>query len=85
MAGKHAKLGQVIIQSFSRDSLLKIKQLDPKLPAVQLLEAEQMTSMTDADLTDIKTYAVGIGPDYKALNAQSVRNIRSHFCFILTP
>lgn len=60
LAGKHAKLGQVIIQSFSRDSLLKIKQLDPKLPAVQLLEAEQMTSMTDADLTDIKTYAVGI-------------------------
>ncbi|WP_438421124.1 glycerophosphodiester phosphodiesterase [Bacillus siamensis] len=78
LAGKHAKLGQVIIQSFSRDSLLKIKKLDPKLPAVQLLEADQMTSMTDADLADIKTYAVGIGPDYKALNAQNVRSIRSH-------
>ncbi|MBY8913388.1 glycerophosphodiester phosphodiesterase [Bacillus sp. YC2] len=78
LTGKHAKTGQVIIQSFSKDSLLKIKTLDPKLPTVQLLEAEQLSSMTDADLTEIKTYAVGIGPDYKALNAENVRTIRNH-------
>lgn len=78
LTGKHAKPGQVIIQSFSKDSLLKIKTLDPKMPTVQLLEAEQLSSMTDADLNEIKTYAVGIGPDYKALNAENVRTIRNH-------
>ncbi|MCY8278703.1 glycerophosphodiester phosphodiesterase family protein, partial [Bacillus inaquosorum] len=72
------KPGQVIIQSFSKESLVKIHQLQPNLPTVQLLEAKQMASMTDADLEEIKTYAVGAGPDYKALNAENVSMIRSH-------
>lgn len=42
------------------------------------MEAKQIASMTDADLEEIKTYAVGAGPDYKALNAENVRMIRSH-------
>lgn len=72
---KHAKRGQVMIQSFSKESLVKIHQLQPNLPTVQLLEAKQMASMTDADLEEIKTYAVGAGPDYKALNAENVSMI----------
>lgn len=78
LLGKHTKPGQVIIQSFSKESLVKIHQLQPNLPTVQLLEAKQMASMTDADLEEIKTYAVGAGPDYKALNAENVSMIRSH-------
>ncbi|MGO0711628.1 glycerophosphodiester phosphodiesterase family protein [Bacillus subtilis] len=65
LLGKHSKPGQVIIQSFSKESLLKVHQLQPKLPTVQLLEAKQMASMTDAAMEEIKTYAVGAGPDYK--------------------
>ncbi|WP_343311309.1 glycerophosphodiester phosphodiesterase [Bacillus atrophaeus] len=78
LIGKHKKPGQVIIQSFSKESLLKIHQLNANLPTVQLLEAEQIASMTDSELTEMKTYAVGAGPDYKALNAENVRKIRSH-------
>lgn len=78
LLSKHSKRGQVIIQSFSKESLLKIHQLQPNLPTVQLMEAKQIASMTDADLEEIKTYAVGAGPDYKALNAENVRMIRSH-------
>ncbi|WP_406589558.1 glycerophosphodiester phosphodiesterase [Bacillus atrophaeus] len=78
LIGKHKKPGQVIIQSFSKESLLKIHQLNANLPTVQLLEAEQIASMTDSELAEMKTYAVGAGPDYKALNAENVRKIRSH-------
>ncbi len=52
--------------------------MNANLPTVQLLEAEQIASMTDSELAEMKTYAVGAGPDYKALNAENVRKIRSH-------
>ena len=53
---------QVLIQSFSRDSLLKIKQMDPELPLIQLVEKEYSSAQIQERLPDIHTYAVGIGP-----------------------
>jgi glycerophosphoryl diester phosphodiesterase len=53
---------QVLIQSFSRDSLLKIHAMDPQLPLIQLVEDDQDSRVIREQLTDIKTYAVGIGP-----------------------
>lgn len=53
---------QVLIQSFSRDSLLKIRQLDPQLPLIQLIEKEFSSPQIQQRLHDIRNYAVGIGP-----------------------
>lgn len=53
---------QVLIQSFSRDSLLKMRRLDPELPLIQLVADDQGSDLIRAQLTDIRGYAVGIGP-----------------------
>jgi glycerophosphoryl diester phosphodiesterase len=53
---------QVLIQSFSRDSLLKIHRLDPELPLIQLIEDDRSSEQIRALLPDIGAYAVGIGP-----------------------
>ncbi|RDZ11766.1 glycerophosphodiester phosphodiesterase [Priestia megaterium] len=74
--------GQVMIQSFSSESLLKVHQLAPFLPTVQLLNADSMNHLTDTDIKKITQYAVGIGPDYKSLTAQNVQNLRQHHLLI---
>lgn len=78
LLGKHTKKEQVIIQSFSQDSLLKLQKLAPYLPKVQLLDRAQMTSITDDQLAMIKTYAVGIGPNFRALTSKNVQQVRNH-------
>lgn len=78
LIGPHVKRGQVMIQSFSKDSLLKIRDLDSKLPTIQLLNAKSMQSVNDDTLTEIRSYAVGVGPDFNALNGKNVQDIRQH-------
>lgn len=53
---------QVLIQSFSRDSLLKMHGMDSELPYIQLIEKDHDSAAIQAMLPDIRTYAVGIGP-----------------------
>ena len=58
-----AERRQVLIQSFSPDSLQKIHALDPSLPLIRLYEEEGEDSETiREDLDEAQTYAVGIGP-----------------------
>jgi glycerophosphoryl diester phosphodiesterase len=58
-----AEQRQVLIQSFSPDSLQKIHALDPSLPLIRLYEEEEEDSKTiREDLDEAQTYAVGIGP-----------------------
>lgn len=52
---------QVLIQSFSPDSLVRIHQMDPALPLIQLTEGGGPL-MTGPAFTAIHSYAVGIGP-----------------------
>ncbi|EKF35017.1 MULTISPECIES: glycerophosphodiester phosphodiesterase [Bacillus] len=78
LLGKHTRKGQVIIQSFSEESLLKLHKLAPRLPKVQLLDRAQMTSITDDQLDFIKSYAVGVGPNFRALTLENVQQVRSH-------
>jgi glycerophosphoryl diester phosphodiesterase len=62
---------QVLIQSFSAESLLKIHELEPSLPLIQLYWAG--TSKTiQRDLETVSTYAVGIGPYKKDVDAELV-------------
>jgi glycerophosphoryl diester phosphodiesterase len=63
---------QVLIQSFSRDSLLKIHSLDAALPLVQLIEDDQTSAKIRALLPDISSYAIGIGPARTSVDAPLV-------------
>jgi glycerophosphoryl diester phosphodiesterase len=53
---------QVLIQSFSTPSLLEIRERDPELPLIQLIEKEYSSADIQQRLPDIHNYAVGIGP-----------------------
>jgi glycerophosphoryl diester phosphodiesterase len=63
LTGPAAERRQVLIQSFSPDSLQKIHTLDPLLPLIRLYKEEEEDSGTiGEDLDEAQTYAVGIGP-----------------------
>lgn len=63
---------QVLIQSFSRDSLLKIKAMDPQLPLIQLIGKDYSSAQIQERLADIRSYAVGIGPSRFSVDAALV-------------
>lgn len=58
-AGRH---WQVLIQSFSPDSLVKIHALNPDLPLIQLYSGSLSSAEIQATLLVASAYAVGIGP-----------------------
>jgi glycerophosphoryl diester phosphodiesterase len=63
---------QILIQSFSRDSLLKMKQMDEELPLIQLIEKEYDIAQIRQRLADIHTYAIGIGPSCMSVDGALV-------------
>lgn len=78
LSSDRVKPGQVLIQSFSEASLQKVKTLDPNIPLIQLMEANEVKALTDDRLTAIRQYAVGVGPSFKALTRENVSAIRAH-------
>ncbi len=69
---------QVLIQSFSKPSLLKIKDLDPELPLIQLVEKEYSSAQIRQRLSDIRGYAVGIGPARTSVDQALVDAAHAH-------
>jgi len=63
---------QVLIQSFSAESLMKIHELEPSLPLIQLYFAGTSKSIR-RDLDAASAYAVGIGPYYPDVDAALVK------------
>jgi len=66
-----AKNWQVLIQSFSPESLMKIHDLDPSLPLIQLYFAGSSKAI-QRDLDSASDYAVGIGPYKKDVDTDLV-------------
>ena len=62
---------QVLIQSFSAESLMKIHELEPSLPLIQLYWAGTSKSI-QRDLEAASAYAVGIGPYKKDVDAELI-------------
>ena len=62
---------QVLIQSFSAESLMKIHELEPSLPLIQLYWAGTSKSI-QRDLDAVSAYAVGIGPYKQDVDAALV-------------
>lgn len=78
LVGVRNKPEQVIIQSFSKESLLKIHEINSTIPTVQLMDSEEVNSLKHSDLEEIASYAIGLGPDYESLNADNVQEFRSY-------
>jgi glycerophosphoryl diester phosphodiesterase len=69
---------QVLIQSFSRESLLKIRGFDARLPLIQLIEKEHDSKAIRAMLPEIAEYAVGIGPSRLSVDRALVDTVHAH-------
>lgn len=70
--------GQVVIQSFSQESLLKVANMNNQIPLVQLVDKGELSIFTDKDLKFISSYAIGVGPDYRDLNKVMVQNLHNY-------
>ncbi|UZJ78141.1 glycerophosphodiester phosphodiesterase [Fictibacillus sp. KU28468] len=69
----HINKDTLLVQSFSKDSLLKVHKLDPSLKLIQLLEYKKHAVLTDQDLNSYKQYATGIGPNKDYLDKAYVQ------------
>jgi glycerophosphoryl diester phosphodiesterase len=74
---------QVLIQSFSAESLMKVHELAPTLPLIQLYWAGTSKSI-QRDLDAVSAYAVGIGPYKKDVDAALVEAAHEH-CLAVHP
>ncbi len=67
-----AKRSQVLIQSFSEDSLRLIHELEPSLPLIQLFDSGETSESIQTRLAEVSEYAVGIGPSKTDVDAALV-------------
>jgi glycerophosphoryl diester phosphodiesterase len=79
-----AEYWQVLIQSFSAESLQKIHALEPSLPLMQLYSDEETSESIQARLAEASTYAVGIGPSKTDVDAALVEAAHA-FCLDVHP
>ncbi|WP_204174309.1 MULTISPECIES: glycerophosphodiester phosphodiesterase [unclassified Staphylococcus] len=70
--------GQVVIQSFSQESLLKVANMNNQIPLVQLVDENKLSTFTSEDLKFISSYAIGVGPDYSDLDEQMVQKLHNY-------
>ncbi|PES62262.1 glycerophosphodiester phosphodiesterase [Bacillus cereus] len=76
---KHYEISdKVIIQSFSEESLGKIHSLNDNIPLVQLLSYKKVVQLTDSEIEKYKTYCIGLGMNYKYIDAVYVKKIKKH-------
>jgi glycerophosphoryl diester phosphodiesterase len=74
---------QVLIQSFSAESLMKIHEMNSELPLIQLYWAGTSKSI-QRDLDAVSEYAVGIGPYKRDVDAALVEVAHEH-CLAVHP
>lgn len=73
--------GQVLIQSFSPESLRHLQTLDPELHLVQLVGPDPIDA-TDAALAEISRYAAGVGPHRDLVDGAFMWAARVHGLFV---
>ncbi|GAB6619200.1 hypothetical protein bcgnr5406_52510 [Bacillus cereus] len=76
---KHYEISDnVLIQSFSKESLQKIHSLDVTIPLVQLLSYKKAVQLTELEIKKYKTYCIGLGMNYKYIDSAYVKRIKKH-------
>ena len=66
---------KLLVQSFSLESLKIIHELDPTVKLVQLISYRSTAVITDAQIAEVKKYAMGIGPNHTYLNEAYVQKV----------
>lgn len=66
---------KLLVQSFSSQSLKVMNELDPSIKLVQLITYKANAEITDAEIKEIKQYAMGIGPNHTYLNEEYVQKV----------
>lgn len=75
LTGAHQTFGNVVVQSFSVESLKKVHQIDESIPLVQLLSYYAPAVITDTEVSKIKGYAVGVGLHYTAVSPGYIKKV----------
>ena len=70
--------GQVVIQSFSQESLLKVANMNNQIPLVQLVDENKLSTFNSEDLKFISSYTIGVWPDYSDLDEQMVQKLHNY-------
>ena len=78
------KNGHVMIQSFSDESLKKIHRQNKHVPLVKLVDKGELQQFNDQRLKEIRSYAIGLGPDYTDLTEQNTHHLKD-LGFIVHP
>ena len=65
----------LIVESFSPESLKKMKKLDPSIPLIQLLSYKSNAMITDEEIANIREYAKGIGLNHQYLTQEYVQKV----------
>jgi glycerophosphoryl diester phosphodiesterase len=73
LVGRGTDEGRVLVQSFSAASLLRLRELEPRLQLVQLIGDSIPPSQLAATLDSIAKYAVGIGPSREIINQDFIK------------
>jgi glycerophosphoryl diester phosphodiesterase len=72
------KMAPIVIQSFSRDSLEKMRALAPALPRIQLVERGDFAGQIESGLKEIASYAIGVAPNHLDVDAAFVAAAHRH-------
>ncbi|WP_245208035.1 glycerophosphodiester phosphodiesterase [Sediminibacillus dalangtanensis] len=79
LTGVNGRSSNVIIQSFSQESLLKMDEINPDIPLVQLISRPDQEGTSGLD--EIAEYAIGVGPSFNRIKqmengANYIRQVR---------
>ena len=73
---KRRSLHSVIIQSFSKQSLLNIHEQNPDIPLVQLISYGSKATISTEQLQELKRYATGVGMNYRMIDEVYVQKVK---------
>lgn len=73
LVGRGGDEGRVIVQSFSAASLIRLRELSPRLALVQLMDERPASGSLEATLDSIARYAIGVGPSREFINEAFVK------------
>ncbi|WP_165981111.1 glycerophosphodiester phosphodiesterase [Macrococcus lamae] len=68
---------RIVVESFTSDSLKKLKKLAPGLPLNQSIWKGDISQLSDSDLDHIKSYADSVSIHYRDATEKQVRRLKS--------
>ncbi|MCA0172226.1 glycerophosphodiester phosphodiesterase [Bacillus sp. RAR_GA_16] len=77
LTGVNERSSKVLIQSFSQESLVKMHNLNPNLPLIQLISYKKPATISEDELQELSKYAVGVGMSASKIDQTYVQNVRN--------